>query len=166
MLIAYKDFKDEEYFVPKGIFEKNNLLVQTVSTEKGKAIGVDGGEVEVDMIIEEIDDFDALVLVGGPGCLKFLDNEKVYQIVEKAFLDDKIIGAICIAPVILAKAGILKEREATVWSSSFNKTAIEILEKNGAIYGESFSVIQDNNIITAPGPSVAKDFAKEVSNNL
>ncbi len=166
MIIAPKDFKDEEYFVPKKIFEKEKLEVKTASVEKGTALGIDGGETKVDFLLEEAQDFDALVLVGGPGCLKFLDNEKTYQLVRKAFSDQKLIGAICIAPVVLARAGILKEREATVWSSSLDKSAIKILEEEGAIYEEDFFVVQDNNIITAPGPSAAKKFAKSIAENI
>ncbi len=166
ILIAFKDFKDEEYFIPKELLKKENISVKTVSTKKGKAIGVDGGEAEVDFILEEVDDFDSLIVVGGSGCLKELDNELVYNLIKKGYEQEKIIGAICIAPVILAKAGILKEKEATVWSSSLDKSAINILKENGAIYEENFSVVQDNNIITSPGPEAAKDFALAILNNL
>ncbi|MDD5606479.1 MAG: DJ-1/PfpI family protein [Candidatus Pacebacteria bacterium] len=166
MIIAFRDFKDEEYFIPKQLFKKSGFIVKTASSEKGTAIGSEGGETKIDLLLEEIKDFDALVLVGGQGCLKYLDNEKVYQLIQSAHLQEKLIAGICIAPVILAKAGILKQKQATVWNSSLDKSAIKILKENGAIFEQEFSVVQDNNIITAPGPSAVKDFAQAIINNL
>ncbi len=166
MIIAFQDFKDEEYFIPKQILEGQGISVKTASTEKGIAVGVEGGEVKVDLLIEEINDFDGIILVGGPGCLKFLDTEQVRELVKKAFFKQKLIGAICIAPVILAKSGILKEKEATVWSSSLDKSGVKALEENKAIYESEFSVVQDDNIITASGPEAAKEFGKAIIENL
>ncbi len=166
ILIAPQDFKDEEYFVPKQILEKKGFFVKTVSTKKGTAHGIDGGEVKIDLLIEEVNDFDSLIIVGGPGCLKFLDNKQVQTLVKESFEKEKLIAAICIAPVILAKAGILKEREATVWSSSLDKSGINALKENGAIYEKEFAVVQDDNIITASGPFAAKEFTRVIIENL
>ncbi len=165
-LIAFKDFKDEEYFVPYQILKKAGFLIKTASTEKGTAIGSEGGQVKIDLLIDEIQDFDVLILVGGSGCLKYLDNEKIYELVRKANSQEKLIAAICIAPVVLAKSGILNGKEAIVWSSPLDKSAFKVLEENGATIEEEFSVVQDNNIITAPGPFAVKDFAKAIKNNL
>ncbi len=54
MIIALKDFQDEEYFVPKEIFEKADLEVITISKEIGKAIGSEGGEATVDIDLSKI----------------------------------------------------------------------------------------------------------------
>ena len=162
-VIAYNNFKDEEYFIPKEVFENNGFSVTTASNAKGIALGVSGGEVEVNHLISEVNmnDFDALVFAGGPGCLDNLDNDISYNLINKA----KIIGAICISPVILAKAGILKNKRATVWSSNMDKSPINILSENGAIF-EDKDVVVDGNIITANGPDVAEEFGVEVVNLL
>jgi protease I len=104
-------------------------------------------------------EFDALVFVGGSGAARFLDDEDIYRILEEA--KDMVIGAICIAPAILAKNGILKGKRATVWSNNMDKGLIGILEENGAIY-ENSSVVVDEKIITANGPMAAKEFAEKV----
>lgn len=162
-VIAYNDFKDEEYFIPKEIFENNGFSVTTASNAKGIALGVSGGEVEINHLTSEvnINDFDALVFAGGPGCLSNLDNNISYNLINKA----KIVGAICMSPVILAKAGILKNKKATVWSSNMDKSPIKILSENGAIF-EDEDVVVDGNIVTANGPSAAEEFGVEIVNLL
>ena len=74
MIIAFKDFRDEEYFVPKEILEKAGAEIKTVSNKMGTAIGADGGDVKVDLLVSEIDpaEFVAVVFIGGSGCLENL----------------------------------------------------------------------------------------------
>ncbi len=167
MIIAFRDFRDEEYFIPKDIFQSENIEVVTASNQEGIAIGSEGGEVKVDTTIDNLnlDEFEAVVLSGGRGCLKALDNEKLYNLVKVALNQNKIVAAICISPVILAKAGVLKGRKATVWSSELDKSAIKILEKEGAVY-QSKPVVVDGKIITAAGPFAANEFGKEIVNLL
>ncbi len=76
MVIAFKDFRDEEYFVPKEILEKAGAEVKVASNKTGQALGADGGEANVDYLVQGVDlnNFDAVVFVGGPGCLTNLDN--------------------------------------------------------------------------------------------
>lgn len=167
MVIAFRDFKDEEYFIPKEILEKRGIEIKTVSTKLGTAIGVEGGETKVDYLLKEADinNFDALIFAGGPGCLKDLDNENSYRLVKEVVVQNKLLAAICISPVILAKAGVLKEKIATVWTSPFDKSAIKILEENGAKFVNE-NVVQDGRIITANGPTAAKEFGEKILKNL
>lgn len=162
-VIAFRNFRDEELFVPKEILEKAGWEVKIASLVKGLAQGADGGEINVDFLIEEVnvDDFDLFVFVGGPGMVENLDNSRFHNLAQKAKESGKVIAAICIAPALLAKAGILKEKKATVWSNAFNKEPIEILKENGAIYQDQ-AVVVDENLITANGPSAAYEFAKKI----
>ncbi len=161
MIIAFKEFKDEEYFIPRFVFKKNGHSVTTVSSHRGMAVGVGGGEAIVDLDFNNFhsNEFDAIVFVGGSGASRFLDDEDVSRILQEA--KDMIIGAICIAPAILAKNGILEGKKATVWSNNMDKSLIGILEENGAIY-EDLPVVTDGKIVTANGPMAAKDFADAV----
>jgi protease I len=72
---------------------------------------------------------------------------------------DKILAAICISPVILANAGVLKGKKATVWSSPLDKNPIRILKNGGAIYKDALVVV-DGKIVTANGPEAAKEFGE------
>lgn len=163
MLIAFQDFRDEEYFIPESIFSTQGFEVETFSSEKGEALGSYGGLVDVKLSVDElnIDKFDALILVGGSGALSHLDNEKSYKTLREAALKNKVIGAICVAPVILAKAGILKGKKATVWSSNMDKSAVRVLKEEGADYVDE-NVISDDKIITADGPQSARKFAETI----
>lgn len=163
MIIAFRDFRDEEYFVSKEVLETAEVQVKTASNKIGKAIGADGGEVDVNYLVSELkpSDFDAIIFIGGAGTLTNLDNEDSYRVAKETISQNKILAAICISPVILAKAGVLNGKKATVWSSSFDKSAIEVLEDNGAVFQNEFVVI-DGKIITGNGPTASKKFGEAI----
>jgi protease I len=163
LIIAFQDFKDEEYFIPKQIFEEFGVIVKTVSSKRGLAIGVDGGEALVDLNLNDFcaKDFDALVFIGGNGAGKFFDNEDIERILQESKELDQIMAAICIAPAILAKNGILNGRKAAVWSDNMDTSLIQLLEASGAQYVD-LPVIVDKNIITAKGPFAAREFAESI----
>lgn len=163
MIVAFRNFRDIEYFLSKEILEKAGGEVKTASNKKGIAVGADGGEVNIDLLVSEINpiDFDAIVFIGGPGCLENLDNEDSYKLARETISQNKVLAAICISPIILARAGVLKRKKATIWHSSTNKQPIEILEKNGAIFEEK-SVVVDGKIITGNGPESVKEFGKAI----
>ena len=154
MFIAFQGFRDEEYTEPKRILEAAGVKVTTVSTAKGLARGKFRVTAQVDKTIDEIDpaDYDALTLVGGPGALEHLDNGKVHKLFQQAVAQGKVVGAICISPVVLAHAGLLKGKKATVFPDG-----AEELEKAGAAYtGADMTV--DGLLVTADGPVPAKKY--------
>ncbi len=167
MVIAFQGFRDEEYFVPKEILESAGVEVKTASTKLGIALGDDGGEARVDFLISEVkpENFNAVIFVGGPGCLQDLDNDDSYRLARETVFQKKILAAICIAPVILARSGVLKEKKATVWTSPLDTTPIKILKDNGAEYIDK-NVVRDGKIITANGPSAAEEFSQKILENL
>jgi len=163
IIVAFKDFRDEEYFVPKEILEGAGAEVKTASNKMGRALGADGGEVEIDLLVKDLNpaDFDVVVFIGGPGCLGNLDNENSYQVAKETVSQNKILASICISPIILAKAGVLKGKKATVWSSPMDRSPVKILEENGAIYQDELVVV-DGKIITGNGPGAAKEFGEAI----
>lgn len=163
MIIAFRDFRDAEFFVPKEILEGAGAEVVAVSTRKGLAIGADGGEVRVDVSLAEInpENFDAILFIGGPGALDHLDNQRSYDIAKETIEKGKILAAICISPLILANAGVLKGKKATVWSSPLDRNPIRILKNGGAIYQNALVVV-DGKIVTANGPEAAEEFGKKL----
>jgi protease I len=167
MVVAFNDFKDEEYFVPKEVFEKAGFIVETASSQKGVAQGVDGGEAIIDIKSEEIQaaEYEAIVFCGGPGMIEELDNE-IFQKLAKDFnRENKLVAAICVAPALLAKSGLLEGKKATVWSSTLDRSFVKMLEESGAVYKDS-AVVVDGKIITASGPAAAQDFGKAIVNLL
>ena len=163
IIIAPKDFKDEEYFVPKEAFENAGFIVETISYKFGPALGVDGGEAKVDILAKnlKIEDYSAIIFVGGPGAQNYIEDSEAHKIAQNAVIQNKVLGAICIAPAILAKAGVLKGKQATVWSSNLDKNAIKILEQNGATY-LAHNLVEDGRIVTANGPKSAQEFSQTI----
>ncbi|MCQ6253445.1 DJ-1/PfpI/YhbO family deglycase/protease [Methanocaldococcus sp.] len=162
MVIAPKDFRDEELFEPMAVFESNGLKVDVVSTKKGECVGMLGSKVYVNKTIYDInniDDYDAIVIVGGIGSKEYLwNNTKLIELVKEFYDKGKVVAAICLSPVVLARAGVLKGKKATVFPAP---EAIEELKKYGAIY-EDKGVVVDGNVITAKSPDYARLFGLEV----
>ena len=163
IILTFRDFRDEEYFVPKEILEGAGAEIKTASNQMGTAIGADGADVEVNLLISEINiiDFDAVIFIGGPGCLENLDNEESYQVAKETVSQNKVLASICISPVILAKAGVLEGKKAAVWSSPLDRGPVKILENNGAIYQDK-PVVVDGKIITGNGPAAAREFGGKI----
>ena len=163
MIIAFIDFRDEEYFIPKTVLESEGANIVTASSKKGQAIGAYGGVVDVDVTLDDlkVSDFDAIIFVGGSGAAKYIDDEKAHKITQEAVNENKILGAICIAPAILAKAGVLNNKKATVWSNNLDKSAIKILKEEGVNYQDE-PVVVDDKIITANGPLAARKFGEKI----
>lgn len=161
MVIAFRDFRDIEYFIPRDTLLGAGAKIVTVSSQKGMAIGADGGEVQVSLDASEFqaENFDATVFIGGPGMGKKLEDESFQKIAKDTVESDKVLGAICIAPALLAKAGVLEGKKATVWSSPLDKSPIRMLEEGGAEYLAE-DVVVDGKIVSASGPAAAKKFAE------
>ncbi|MFH1522644.1 MAG: DJ-1/PfpI family protein [Patescibacteria group bacterium] len=162
MVIAPQLFRDQEYTEPRKIFEENGIEVSVASIQGGKAIGAEGTEVNIDLTVSEVsvEDFEAVVFIGGPGMAQIIDDESLQVLAKKFYNAGKLTAAICVAPSILAKAGIFDNKRATVWAD--NK---DDLIAGGADYtGESVTI--DGKIITADGPSSAKEFGEKIAEAL
>ncbi len=158
LIIAEKIFRDEEYQVPKDILSKTGVNVITASTTIGEAVGKLGLKVKPDILISQIDidKLDALIFIGGGGAEQYFHDPLAHRLAKEAIEKEKILGAICIAPVILANAGLLRGKRATVFPSGS-----ESLKKGGATYtgGE---VEIDGRLITGCGPEAATKFGEEL----
>lgn len=162
MVIAPKDFRDEEFKEPYDLFTKSGMNVIVASTDTTPAQGMLGMSVKPDIILEQAipDSYDVLVVVGGSGCRVLWDNTTLHKIVRHFNDEKKTIAAICIAPVVLAQAGILKDVKVTAYP-----TVKDDIAQCGATYtGADVEVC--GNIITCSGPSVAKEFAETILSTL
>lgn len=162
MVISQDNFRDEELLQPKEMLERNGITVKIASTSLNQASGMLGAKVKPDLLINDIDiaDFEAIVFVGGMGASQYWDSAIAHKLAQDALNRNRIVAAICIAPVTLAKAGILNGKRATVWSSEANQ-----LKANGANYTGK-PVEKDGNIITANGPLAAQEFGEELTEAL
>jgi protease I len=167
IIIAHKDFRDEEYFIPLEIFRRSGIEVITAGSRIGTAIGVSGGEADAVLNIKDAkaEDFDAVVFVGGNGTQEYFNDPEAHRLAREFAAAGKITAAICIAPVILAKAGILKGKSAAVWSSALDKTGPEALTEGGCEVSPK-AVEKSGNIITGNGREAAEEFARKIVESL
>jgi protease I len=156
-LFLIKNYQDEELDIPKGLFETEGAVLTIISSESGFATGMSGAKTEVDGTSEELNvaDFDAIVFIGGLGVIEYHNDPIAQAIAQQATQQDKILAAICLAPVILANAGVLDGKQATVLSGA------KRLKRKGCTYVNE-AVVVDGDIITANGPSAAEEFAREI----
>jgi len=162
MIIAHENFRDEEFFQPAEVLENNGIEIKVASSRLGPAKGKLGAMIKPDMLLSEVNvkDFDAVIFIGGNGASEYWDNPTAHKLAQDAYTSGKLVAAICIAPVILAKTGLLKGKKATVWESES-----EQLKQLGADYTGN-PVEKDGMIITASGPTAAKEFGKEIAKAL
>ncbi len=165
-IIGSKNFRDEEYFIPFEILQKEGAIITTASSVEGEIVGVEGGEARSTLTLKQVNakDFDIIIFVGGDGASEYFENDDAHKIAQEAVAKHKVLAAICIAPVILAKAGVLMNKKATVWSSLMNKSGTKELKEAGCNV-EDKRVVVDGKIVTADGPAVVKEFTEAIINS-
>lgn len=161
MIITPKDFRDEELIETKDVLEKANVMVTVASTVAGTAKGMFGAKFEVKDTVDKANpaDYDAVVVVGGSGSQTYLwGNSIVQKIVQDANKLGRIVSAICISPVVLARAGLLAGKRATVFPMD---AAVKELKKGGANVSGALVEV-DGKIITGRGPEAAGEFGRKI----
>lgn len=158
MVIASSNFRDEEYLVPQGIFKSQGIEVVTASSSLETSRGVLGAKVKPDILITavKVADYEAVIFVGGGGSAEYWESKSAHHIAQEAVAQNKVLAAICIAPVTLANAGVLKGKKATVFSTDAGKLKGKGVNYTGA------NVEIDGNIVTANGPQAAEKFAQSI----
>lgn len=164
MIVAQKGFRDEELFVPREVLERAGHEVKVASITRGKATGSRGSTVTPDMAVYEANPefFDCVVVVGGPGSPVLADNADVTKLILAAAGKGRVMGAICLGPMALAKAGVLAGKNATVYPE---KKAINLLRETAARYVAE-PVVIDGNFVTADGPQSAGMFGTALAEQL
>lgn len=158
MIIAPSDYRDEELEHPREVFKNAGYNVVIASKGVESSNGMQGGTAEVDINISEVkvEEYEAVIFVGGSGAGVYFDDPSAHKIAKAALDSGKVLGAICIAPSILANAGLLEGKKASSFPSEQQN-----LEENGAEFtGEAVTV--DGRIVTASGPLSAKGFGEEI----
>jgi protease I len=166
IIIAPNDFEDIEFLHTKEELEKANIKTIIASTKKETAIGLQGTIVKVNIALNQlnVNDYDAIIFIGGLGACPYYNDDKALSIAAEAFRNGKKICAICVAPLILSKAGVLKGKNATVYDLNI-KELTKMLTEAGAIYtGKQVEI--DGNIITANGPNAAREFGRTIAKEL
>jgi len=159
LIIAGENFRDEELFETKRQLEEANINTVTASTRTGLIKGMLGATAEATVTLDrlDVDGYDAIVFIGGTGAEEYFGNFNALKIAREAAAKKKVLAAICIAPTILANAGLLQQVKATSFSSERAR-----LVRAGAVY-TGVAVERDGLIITGSGPGAAKLFGRAIA---
>ena len=162
LVIAPSNFRDEELFDSKAALEQSGAETTIASRQTGTITGMLGGKAEATLALADVNpaDFDAVVFIGGTGASAYFDDGTAQQIAKDAVSQGKVVAAICIAPSILANAGLLDGKDATAFESEAGN-----LKAKGADYtGKAVTV--DGKLITGNGPGAARQFGQEIAKAL
>lgn len=166
LVIAQHGYQDVELAGTQNALLAAGFEVTIASKEEGSCTGKFGGTEEALLAMRDVDPlaYDVLAFIGGPGARALADDNEAIVLAQSRADTGKVLGAICIAPTILAAAGVLTGRRATVWNPSTGSgqapadgEAITFIEERGATYtGEPVTV--DGLIVTGNGPEAAEQF--------
>lgn len=146
-------FETVEALAPVDVIRRAGLDLVTVSIMgRREVLSAQGVPVLADALLDEcsLSDADALILPGGgQGTENLSACEPLRAHIARANSEGKLVAAICAAPMVFGRMGILSGRRATCYpgceadlGESYTATAIE----------------RDGNMITACGPGVSFDF--------
>ncbi|MBU0481101.1 MAG: DJ-1/PfpI family protein [Proteobacteria bacterium] len=135
------------------------VITATLADQVGPVTCARGTLIIPETTLDQVmaNEFDLLALPGGqPGTNNLMADDRVLSLVRSMAGKGRHIAAICAAPMVLGKAGILEGKSATSYPGSLEKMALKNVRIKDA------PVVIDGRIITSRGPGTAMDFALEI----
>lgn len=162
LIVARENFHDEELFETRRALDAASVQTVIASTRMGFVVGMAGNRAEVNVMVSRlnVDDYDAVVFLGGLGAVEYFGNPGILSIARQAVTKGKVVAAISVAPTILANAGVLTGKRATSFITERDR-----LQQAGAVYTGT-PVQRDGSIITAVGPMAASQFGRAIADAL
>ena len=162
LIIAAPGFEETETVVPCDIWRRLKFEVTLAGLDDMQIIGAHGIVIESDALLDEVKEleYDALFLPGGmPGSVNLRDDERVCTLVKKMAQQGKVVSAVCAAPMVLSKCGILNGKRFTMYPGM--NTFL-----SGSDVPQTDLVAVDGNIVTGKGPGAVFEFAAAVASVL
>ena len=159
-VICMNGFEEVEGLTVVDMLRRLGIDCDIVGKE-GYVTGSHNITVKADRLLETLkaDDYEAVVLPGGlPGATNLRDDEKVISVIKAMNNSGKIVAAICAAPIVLERAGLLEGKEFTAYPGFGEKI------KEGRFTEEL--VVKYGNIITSRGPATSMEFAFAIAESL
>lgn len=147
-------FEEIEAITPIDLLRRAEIEVTSVGVTGKNVTGSHGIEVVADIEIDEFEpeNLDMIILPGGnPGYINLEKNKVVTDLIEYCVQNKKYVAAICAAPSILGRLGVLEGKVATVYPGMEDELKGADVTKN--------EVAVDDNIITSRGAGTAIAFS-------
>jgi protein deglycase len=149
-------FEEIEALTIIDILRRGEVTVVTASLGGTAVEAAHGVTVMADKTLDQAlqDTYDMVVLPGGmPGASNLNEDPRVHEILRKMADSGKFAGAICAAPIVLAKAGLLKGKKVTSYPGFIDKMDLPDTTYTGG------PVECDGKVVTGRSPGTAMDFA-------
>ena len=151
IIILADGFEELEAIAPIDVLRRADIAVTIIGL---KSIDVRGSHdigLKADIPLADFSGaYDAVVLPGGPGHKNLLESHKVLHMVNSSFQQNLLCAAICAAPSVFGKAGILNDLKATCFPGYEDQLGKAIFVKE--------RVVRDRNVITSRGAGTAVEF--------
>jgi protease I len=159
--IAPERYRDEELDGPIAVFRRAGIGSDIASTKTGTCTGMLGGTAHATLSFDRASpsQYAGLVVIGGAGSPAHLwDNKDLLQLAGSFYRERKIVAAICLSPVVLARAGLLTGKKATFYTTP---DSFAEMKAGGAVIVDA-PVVTDIPFITANGPAAATAFGEAI----
>ena len=151
-VILADGFEEIEALTVVDVLRRANITCHMVGFE-AQVTGSHAIQVQADRVFDgDLSDYDLIVLPGGmPGSAHLRDNEQLIAELQKCEQVGKKVAAICAAPIVLNRAGLLKDKEFTCYDGVQEQIADGHYRKE--------TVVVDGHLTTSRGPATALAFA-------
>ena len=144
-------FEEIEAITTIDLLRRANIALTIVSVTGAEIVlGAHNIAVKADKLFADVEFVDAEMLILPGGATKLHECKPLCDLLLAHNNEDKLIAAICAAPSVLGRLGILQGKQATCYPGF------------EAYLGESYIdglVVESKNIVTAKGPGLSSDFA-------
>lgn len=157
LVLLAPGFEEIEAVTIIDILRRAEIDVTIAGLEKNMVEGSHQISIKADTYYKsiEIDEYDFIILPGGqPGTNNLKLNQTIIEWLQKFKNEDKMIGAICAAPIVLKEANISQGIRLTSYPAEKNQFDEKFYSENKVVF--------DQNIITSRGVGTAIDFSLEL----
>lgn len=154
MVLLAEGFEEVEFVTIVDVLRRAGMDVTVVGLKAGPIDGSHGVKVMSDALVDNItaDQFDSVVLPGGyPGFVNLGEDERVLELLREMNLSGKYITAICGAPAVLSKAGVIEGKKVTIHPGVKDQLV------TGSYVDQR--VVVDGRVVTSQGPGTAMEFS-------
>jgi 4-methyl-5(b-hydroxyethyl)-thiazole monophosphate biosynthesis len=148
-------FEEIEAVTVVDLLRRAGIEVHTASLEGPQVTGSHGITVVADVAFDAARDgnYDMIVLPGGmPGAQHLGADPRVISLLRRMAADRRYLAAICAAPSVLARAGLLAERAATSFPGFLDADSAP------GIQLRDDAVVVDGRVVTSRGAGTAMEF--------